>query len=105
MALYGQPFFDLPFNMFSNINLTDMETCYKLVRTEIFQNLVLESNRFGIEPEITAKIAKIPRVKIYEVAINYHGRTYAEGKKIDWKDGICAIFQHSQVQLVQKLKK
>ena len=100
----GNKFLTFLSNMFSNLNLTDMETCYKLLRTELFQNLVLESRRFGIEPEITAKIAKIPRVKIYEVAINYHGRTYADGKKIDWKDGICAIFHIIRFNLFRNSK-
>ena len=72
------------------------------MRTEVFQSMVLESKRFGIEPEITAKIAKIPGIKIYEVAINYHGRTYAEGKKIGWKDGISAIFHIVRFNLFRK---
>lgn len=79
-------------NMFTNLNLTDMETCYKLIRTSILQQIVLEENRFGFEPEITAKIARIPGIKIYEVGISYYGRTYAEGKKINWKDGFRAIW-------------
>ena len=100
----GNRFLTFLSNMFSNLNLTDMETCYKLVRTEIFQGMVLESKRFGIEPEITAKIAKIPGIKIYEVAINYHGRTYADGKKIDWKDGVCAIFHIIRFNLFRNSK-
>lgn len=79
-------------NMFTNLNLTDMETCYKLFRREIVQNLDLKENRFGFEPEVTAKIARIPKVRIYEVGISYYGRTYAEGKKINWKDGFRAIY-------------
>ncbi len=79
-------------NMFTNLNLTDMETCYKMIRTSILQQIVLEENRFGFEPEITAKIARIPGIKIYEVGISYYGRTYAEGKKINWKDGFRAIW-------------
>jgi glycosyltransferase involved in cell wall biosynthesis len=79
-------------NMFTNLNLTDMETCYKLIRTSILQNIELKENRFGFEPEITAKIARIPNIKIYEVGISYYGRTYAEGKKINWKDGFRAIW-------------
>lgn len=79
-------------NMFTNLNLTDMETCYKLIRTSILQQIVLEENRFGFEPEITAKIARIPGIKIYEVGISYYGRTYSEGKKINWKDGFRAIW-------------
>jgi glycosyltransferase involved in cell wall biosynthesis len=79
-------------NMLTNLNLTDMETCYKLMRTEIIQNVQLKENRFGFEPEITAKIARIPNIRIYEVSISYYGRTYAEGKKINWKDGFRAIY-------------
>lgn len=78
--------------MFTNLNLTDMETCYKLFRTDMIQQIKLEENRFGFEPEITAKIARIPAIRIYEVGISYYGRTYAEGKKINWKDGIRAIW-------------
>ncbi|EQA35396.1 glycosyltransferase, group 2 family protein [Leptospira inadai serovar Lyme str. 10] len=79
-------------NMFTNINLTDMETCYKAFRREIIQSIRIKENRFGFEPEITAKIAKIPGIRIYEVGISYYGRTYAEGKKIGWKDGFRAIY-------------
>ncbi len=79
-------------NMFNNLNLTDMETCYKLFRTDIIQQLDLKENRFGFEPEVTAKIARIPNIRIYEVGISYYGRTYAEGKKINWKDGFRAIY-------------
>ena len=80
-------------NFFTNLNLTDMETCYKAFRREVFEQFVIEEKRFGIEPEITAKIAKIrPRLRIYEVGISYYGRTYEEGKKITWKDGIRAIY-------------
>jgi len=78
-------------NMFTNINLTDMETCYKAFRREIIQSITIEENRFGFEPEITAKIAK-KGYRIYEIGISYHGRTYMEGKKIGWKDGIRAIY-------------
>lgn len=78
-------------NIFTGLNLTDMETCYKVFRREIIQSLNLRSNRFGIEPEITAKIARIPKIRIYEVPIQYHGRTYLEGKKVTWKDGIAAV--------------
>lgn len=77
-------------NMFTNLNLTDMETCYKVFRREIIQKVKIEENRFGFEPEITAKIAKLD-TRIYEVAISYYGRTYAEGKKIGWKDGVSAL--------------
>ena len=79
-------------NMFTNLNLTDMETCYKLFRREIIQSLKLKENRFGFEPEVTAKIAKLPNIRIYEVGISYYGRTYEEGKKINWKDGFRAIY-------------
>ncbi len=79
-------------NMFTNLNLTDMETCYKLFRTDIIQSLKLKENRFGFEPEVTAKIAKIKGIRIYEVGISYYGRTYADGKKIGWKDGFRAIY-------------
>ncbi len=79
-------------NMFNNLNLTDMETCYKLFRADIIKGLKLKEKRFGFEPEVTAKIAKIPRIRIYEVGISYYGRTYEEGKKINWKDGFRAIY-------------
>lgn len=79
-------------NIFTNLNLSDMETCYKLFRAEIIKNLDLKENRFGFEPEITAKIARIPKIKIYEVGISYYGRTYEEGKKIGWKDGFRAFY-------------
>jgi glycosyltransferase involved in cell wall biosynthesis len=79
-------------NAFTNLNLTDMETCYKLFRRALIQNLDLRENRFGFEPEVTAKIARIPGIRIYEVGISYYGRTYAEGKKINWKDGFRAIY-------------
>jgi glycosyltransferase involved in cell wall biosynthesis len=79
-------------NMFTNLNLTDMETCYKLFRRPVIQGIQLKENRFGFEPEVTAKISRIPDIKIYEVGISYYGRTYAEGKKINWKDGFRAIY-------------
>jgi hypothetical protein len=78
--------------MFSNLNLSDMETCYKLFNTKIIQSISLQENRFGFEPEITAKISRVPKIRIYEVGISYYGRTYEEGKKIGWKDGIRAIY-------------
>lgn len=78
-------------NMCTNLNLTDMETGYKVFRRSVLEGLQLRENRFGIEPEITAKISRVPGVRIYEVGISYFGRTYAEGKKIDWKDGLWAI--------------
>jgi len=79
-------------NMMTNLNLTDMETCYKLIRTSIAKKITIKENRFGIEPEITAKLSRIPKIKIYEVGISYYGRTYEEGKKIGWKDGFRAIY-------------
>lgn len=79
-------------NMFTNLNLTDMEACYKLFRADIIRSLSLQENRFGFEPEVTAKVARIPNVRIYEVGISYYGRTYREGKKINWKDGFKAIY-------------
>jgi len=79
-------------NMLTNLNLTDMETCYKLFRRETIQAIRLKENRFGFEPEVTAKISRIPRVRVYEVGISYYGRTYEEGKKIGWKDGFRAIW-------------
>ena len=79
-------------NMFTNLNLTDMETCYKMFRREHLQSLKLKERRFGFEPEVTAKISRIPGIRIYEVGISYYGRSYAEGKKINWKDGFRAIY-------------
>ena len=79
-------------NMFSNLNLTDMETCYKLFNTKFIQSINLTEKRFGFEPEVTQKIARIPNIRIYEVGISYYGRTYQEGKKIGWKDGVRAIW-------------
>lgn len=79
-------------NVFTNLNLTDMETCYKLIRTDIAQGLQLNEQRFGFEPELTAKLSRVKDVRIYEVGISYYGRTYEEGKKIGWKDGFRAIY-------------
>ena len=79
-------------NMFTDLNLTDMETCYKLVRTDIIQSIPLHEKRFGFEPELTAKLSRVKNIRIYEVGISYYGRTYEEGKKINWKDGIRAIY-------------
>ena len=87
----GNGFLTLLSNMFTNLNLTDMETCYKVFRREIIQDIKIEENRFGFEPEITAKIAKL-HCRIYEVGISYYGRTYDEGKKIGWRDGFRAIY-------------
>jgi glycosyltransferase involved in cell wall biosynthesis len=88
----GNQFLTLVSNMFTNLNLSDMETCYKVFKAPIIKNMILTAKRFGIEPEITAKISKIPEIKIYEVPISYFGRTYAEGKKIGWKDGFSALW-------------
>jgi glycosyltransferase involved in cell wall biosynthesis len=79
-------------NMFTNLNLTDMETCYKLFKADIIKGIQFKENRFGFEPEVTAKISRIENIRIYEVGISYYGRTYAEGKKINWKDGFRAIY-------------
>jgi hypothetical protein len=87
----GNGLLTLVSNMFTNLNLTDMETCYKVFRREIIQGIRIEEDRFGFEPEITAKIAK-SGARIYEVGISYSGRTYAEGKKIGWKDGLWALY-------------
>ncbi len=86
----GNNFLTLLSNMVTNLNLTDMECCYKVFRREVVQRFVIEENRFGLEPEITAKIAKL-HLRLYEVSVSYRGRTYAEGKKIGWKDGVRAI--------------
>jgi len=87
----GNKFLTLLSNAMTNLNLTDMETCFKAFRSDLIQKIPIEENRFGWEPEITAKIARV-RARIYEVAVSYHGRTYAEGKKVGWKDGCRAIF-------------
>lgn len=87
----GNGFLTLMSNMFTNLNLTDMETCYKVFRREIVQSIRIEENRFGFEPEITAKIARM-HCRIYEIGISYRGRTYEQGKKIGWKDGVRAIY-------------
>ncbi len=87
----GNRFLTTLSNMFTNLNLTDMETCYKVFKADILKQITLEQDRFGFEPEITAKVAKLG-CRIYEVPISYYGRTYAEGKKISWKDGFQAIY-------------
>lgn len=87
----GNRFLTFLSNIFSNLNLTDMETCYKLFRSEIIKSVKLRENRFGFEPEVTAKISRIKGIRIYEVGISYYGRTYEDGKKIVWKDGFHAI--------------
>ena len=88
----GNNFLTFLSNVFTNLNLSDMETCYKLFKTEIIQNIKLNEKRFGFEPEVTAKISNFPKVRIYEVGISYYGRTYEEGKKIGWRDGFRALF-------------
>ncbi len=88
----GNKFLTFLSNMFTNLNLTDMETCYKLFDAKMIKSLNLKEKRFGFEPEVTAKISRIPKVRIYEVGISYYGRTYEEGKKINWKDGVRALW-------------
>lgn len=88
----GNKFLTLLSNMFTNLNLTDMETCYKMFKKDIIQQVQLKEKRFGFEPEVTAKISKIKGIRIYEVGISYYGRTFEEGKKISWKDGFRAIY-------------
>ena len=88
----GNKFLTRISNVFTNLNLTDMETCYKLFRSDIIKSLPLQEKRFGFEPEVTARISRVEGVRIYEVGISFYGRTYAEGKKINWKDGVRAIY-------------
>jgi glycosyltransferase involved in cell wall biosynthesis len=88
----GNRFLTFLSNSLTNLNLTDMETCYKVFRRDIIQSLKLQEKRFGFEPEVTARIARIPKIRIYEVGISYYGRTYEEGKKIGWRDGFRAIY-------------
>jgi glycosyltransferase involved in cell wall biosynthesis len=88
----GNKFLTLLSNMFTNLNLTDMETCYKVMKREVVEKIVIEEDRFGFEPEITAKVSRIPDISIYEVGISYYGRTYKEGKKIGWRDGVRALY-------------
>ncbi len=88
----GNKFLTFLSNMFTNLNLSDMETCYKLFRTDIIQKIKLKEKRFGFEPEVTAKISRVPNIRIYEVGISYYGRTFEDGKKIGWKDGFRAIY-------------
>ena len=89
-------------NMLSNLNLSDMETCYKLFKTETIQKIKLKEKRFGFEPEVTAKIARVPKIRIYEVGISYYGRTYEEGKKIGWKDGFRALWCIAKYNIFSK---
>ncbi len=88
----GNKFLTFVSNTFSNLNLTDMETCYKLFRADILKGLKLRENRFGFEPEVTHKMARVKGIRVYEVGISYYGRTYEEGKKIGWKDGVKALY-------------
>ena len=88
----GNKFLTFLSNLFNNLNLTDMETCYKVFKADTIKGITLKENRFGFEPEITAKLARIPKIRIYEVGISYYGRTYEDGKKIGWKDGFRAIY-------------
>lgn len=88
----GNRFLTFLSNMFNNLNLSDMETCYKMFNTKIIQGIKLKEKRFGFEPEVTAKISKVKGIRIYEVGISYYGRTYEDGKKIGWKDGVRAIY-------------
>ena len=88
----GNKFLTFLSNMFTNLNLTDIETCYKLFKKEIIDQVSLKEKRFGFEPEVTAKISRIPKIRIYEVGISYYGRSYEDGKKIGWKDGVRAIY-------------
>jgi len=97
----GNKFLTFLSNSFNNLNLTDMETCYKLFRSEIIKNIKLKEKRFGFEPEVTAKIARLKNIRIYEVGISYYGRTYEDGKKINWKDGIRAIYSIIKYGLFQ----
>ena len=88
----GNKFLTFLSNMFSNLNLTDMETCYKMFRADVLKSIKLEEKRFGFEPEVTQKVARIPKIRVYEVGISYYGRTFEEGKKISWRDGFHAIY-------------
>ncbi|OFX81074.1 MAG: glycosyl transferase [Bacteroidetes bacterium GWE2_29_8] len=88
----GNKFLTFISNAFTNLNITDMETCYKLFKAEYLKSLNLKENRFGFEPEVTAKISRVENIRIYEVGISYYGRTYKEGKKINWKDGFRALY-------------
>ena len=98
----GNKFLTFTSNMFTNLNLTDIETCYKLFRRDIIQGVNLKENRFGFEPEVTAKICRIPGIRIYEVGISYYGRSFAEGKKIGWRDGFRALYAILKYNLFSK---
>jgi len=98
----GNKFLTFLSNMFTNLNLSDMETCYKLFDSNILKSLELKEKRFGFEPEVTAKISRVPNIRIYEVGISYYGRTYEDGKKIGWRDGIRAILSILKYNLFSK---
>lgn len=98
----GNKFLTALSNAFTNLNLTDMETCYKVFRREIVQSVKLKEKRFGFEPEVTAKISRIPQIRIYEIGISYYGRTYEDGKKIGWKDGFRALWCIAKYNLWSK---
>lgn len=92
MHTLGNRFLTMLSNIFTNLNISDMETCYKVFRSDIIKSINIRENRFGFEPEVTAKLSRIKGIRIYEVGISYHGRTYADGKKINWKDGFRALY-------------
>lgn len=98
----GNKFLTFISNMFSNLNLTDMETCYKVFEAKTIKSIYLKEQRFGFEPEVTAKISRVPNIRIYEVGISYYGRTYEEGKKIGWKDGVRAIYSILKYNIFSK---
>lgn len=98
----GNKILTMASNAFTNLNLTDMETCYKMFKREIIQSIKLKENRFGFEPEVTAKVSRVPGVRIYEVGISYYGRTYKEGKKINWKDGFRAFYCIFKYNVISK---
>ena len=98
----GNQFLTFISNMFSNLNLTDMETCYKVFHAETIKSIYLKERRFGFEPEVTAKISRVPNIRIYEVGISYYGRTYEEGKKIGWQDGVRAIYSILKYNIFSK---
>ena len=98
----GNKFLTTLSNAFTNLNLTDMETCYKLFRADMIKALDLKEKRFGFEPEVTAKICRVPKIRIYEVGISYYGRTYAEGKKINWTDGMRALWCVFKYNVIQR---
>jgi len=98
----GNKFLTTLSNAFTNLNLTDMETCYKLFSAEVLKSVILKEKRFGFEPEVTAKICRIPKIRIYEVGISYYGRTYEEGKKINWKDGVRALWCVFKYNVISK---